>query len=99
MTSPTGSMSPMGAGRPAVHGATSIRLSGRRPVFPLRKNSLAPCVSTGFKRSAALRTTLFEAHELTGGCIRMAEEIFDLIIVGAGPGGYVAAVRAAQLGM
>jgi len=29
----------------------------------------------------------------------MAEDIFDLIIIGAGPGGYVAAVRAAQLGM
>ena len=27
------------------------------------------------------------------------KENFDLIIVGAGPGGYVAAVRAAQLGM
>ncbi|MBW1849936.1 MAG: dihydrolipoyl dehydrogenase [Deltaproteobacteria bacterium] len=27
------------------------------------------------------------------------QEIFDLIIVGAGPGGYVAAVRAAQLGL
>src|SRR5436190_9262383 len=26
-------------------------------------------------------------------------ERFDLIIVGAGPGGYVAAIRAAQLGM
>ncbi|HTG82053.1 MAG TPA: dihydrolipoyl dehydrogenase [Geobacteraceae bacterium] len=29
----------------------------------------------------------------------MSEDIFDLIIVGAGPGGYVAAIRAAQLGM
>jgi len=29
----------------------------------------------------------------------MADEIFDLIVIGAGPGGYVAAVRAAQLGM
>jgi dihydrolipoamide dehydrogenase len=29
----------------------------------------------------------------------MAEEMFDLIIIGAGPGGYVAAIRAAQLGM
>ncbi|MBJ6726514.1 dihydrolipoyl dehydrogenase [Geomesophilobacter sediminis] len=29
----------------------------------------------------------------------MAEETFDLIIIGAGPGGYVAAIRAAQLGM
>ncbi|HYZ32734.1 MAG TPA: dihydrolipoyl dehydrogenase [Crenalkalicoccus sp.] len=29
----------------------------------------------------------------------MAEQRFDLIIVGGGPGGYVAAVRAAQLGM
>lgn len=29
----------------------------------------------------------------------MPEEVFDLIIIGAGPGGYVAAIRAAQLGM
>jgi dihydrolipoamide dehydrogenase len=29
----------------------------------------------------------------------MAEQSFDLIVLGAGPGGYVAAIRAAQLGM
>jgi dihydrolipoamide dehydrogenase len=29
----------------------------------------------------------------------MANEAFDLVIIGAGPGGYVAAIRAAQLGM
>ncbi|MEW6055551.1 MAG: dihydrolipoyl dehydrogenase [Bdellovibrionota bacterium] len=29
----------------------------------------------------------------------MAEQNFDLIVIGAGPGGYVAAIRAAQLGM
>lgn len=29
----------------------------------------------------------------------MASETYDLIVVGAGPGGYVAAIRAAQLGM
>ena len=29
----------------------------------------------------------------------MAESSFDLIVLGAGPGGYVAAIRAAQLGM
>jgi dihydrolipoamide dehydrogenase len=29
----------------------------------------------------------------------MAESIYDLIVIGAGPGGYVAAIRAAQLGM
>ena len=29
----------------------------------------------------------------------MAELIYDLIVIGAGPGGYVAAIRAAQLGM
>jgi dihydrolipoamide dehydrogenase len=29
----------------------------------------------------------------------MAEQIFDLVVVGGGPGGYVAAIRAAQLGM
>ncbi len=29
----------------------------------------------------------------------MAETSFDLVVIGAGPGGYVAAIRAAQLGM
>ena len=29
----------------------------------------------------------------------MAEDSFDLLVVGAGPGGYVAAIRASQLGM
>ena len=29
----------------------------------------------------------------------MADTGFDLIVVGGGPGGYVAAIRAAQLGM
>src|ERR1700748_3866111 len=29
----------------------------------------------------------------------MAESSFDLVVVGGGPGGYVAAIRAAQLGM
>ena len=30
---------------------------------------------------------------------RMADQNFDLIVIGGGPGGYVAAIRAAQLGM
>lgn len=29
----------------------------------------------------------------------MSEQIFDLVVIGAGPGGYVAAIRAAQLGL
>lgn len=29
----------------------------------------------------------------------MSEVQFDLIVIGAGPGGYVAAIRAAQLGL
>src|SRR5271168_2549576 len=29
----------------------------------------------------------------------MAEQSFDLIVLGSGPGGYVAAIRAAQLGL
>jgi dihydrolipoamide dehydrogenase len=29
----------------------------------------------------------------------MAEQSFDLVVVGGGPGGYVAAIRASQLGM
>ena len=31
--------------------------------------------------------------------MQMSETHFDLIVIGAGPGGYVAAIRAAQLGM
>jgi len=31
--------------------------------------------------------------------LSMAESSYDLIVIGAGPGGYVAAIRAAQLGM
>jgi len=29
----------------------------------------------------------------------MAEHEFDIVVIGGGPGGYVAAIRAAQLGM
>ena len=29
----------------------------------------------------------------------MAETNYDVIVIGAGPGGYVAAIRAAQLGL
>ena len=29
----------------------------------------------------------------------MANELFDLIVIGSGPGGYVAAIRASQLGL
>ena len=29
----------------------------------------------------------------------MADKTYDLVVIGGGPGGYVAAIRAAQLGM
>jgi dihydrolipoamide dehydrogenase len=29
----------------------------------------------------------------------MAEQSFDVVVIGAGPGGYVCAIRAAQLGL
>lgn len=29
----------------------------------------------------------------------MSDTQFDLVVIGAGPGGYVAAIRAAQLGL
>ena len=29
----------------------------------------------------------------------MADMTYDLVVIGGGPGGYVAAIRAAQLGM
>jgi len=39
-----------------------------------------------------------KAASLTTG-VQMSDNSFDLIIIGAGPGGYVAAIRAAQLGL
>ena len=29
----------------------------------------------------------------------MSQNVFDVIVIGAGPGGYVAAIRCAQLGL
>ena len=29
----------------------------------------------------------------------MSEDRFDVVVIGSGPGGYVAAIRAAQLGL
>ena len=29
----------------------------------------------------------------------MNDQLFDVVVIGGGPGGYVAAIRAAQLGM
>ena len=29
----------------------------------------------------------------------MSQDIYDVVVIGAGPGGYVAAIRAAQLGL
>ena len=29
----------------------------------------------------------------------MSDQIYDLLVIGAGPGGYVAAIRGAQLGL
>ncbi len=29
----------------------------------------------------------------------MSDKVFDLVVIGGGPGGYVAAIRAAQLGL
>src|SRR5712692_11070444 len=36
---------------------------------------------------------------MTDGVAGMAETSFDIVVLGGGPGGYVAAIRAAQLGM
>src|ERR1700687_1434529 len=38
-------------------------------------------------------------HAAVTGGLEMAETSFDLVVLGGGPGGYVAAIRAAQLGM
>ena len=47
---------------------------------------------------AAMRVFHIQAsRKIAGGT--MAETAFDLVVIGAGPGGYVAAIRASQLGM
>src|SRR5262245_14814947 len=52
----------------------------------------APCRA----RSVSLRRRQGEGAE--EGAERMAND-FDVIVIGTGPGGYVAAIRAAQLGL
>src|SRR5688500_20123358 len=39
------------------------------------------------------------AHAAGGLIVAEADRRHDLVVIGAGPGGYVAAIRAAQLGM
>ena len=47
------------------------------------------------------RRTFGQTHCLSGGgsVLRCVIADFDVVVIGAGPGGYVAAIRAAQLGM
>ena len=46
---------------------------------------------------AMARLQMRDAHAL--GSIAMPDNSYDCIVIGSGPGGYVAAIRAAQLGM
>src|SRR6266700_2739485 len=42
---------------------------------------------------------LHPPYDADDGVAGMAETSFDIVVLGGGPGGYVAAIRAAQLGM
>ena len=55
---------------------------------------LVRSVLRGRRRSAELATVHLQSSEHPG----MSETEFDIIVIGSGPGGYVAAIRAAQLG-
>ena len=64
---------------------------------------ITPAARCGFRPSALRRTTdpLNDRHpglKRHGTRRDMADTNFDIIIIGAGPGGYVTAIRAAQLG-
>ena len=47
----------------------------------------------------ALRAKFFGGKSWANRRLSVLESQFDLVVIGAGPGGYVAAIRAAQLGM
>src|SRR3954449_12864691 len=64
--------------------ATTTRQAGR-------SRSLTPCASASSRRSP-LRTRLDRVPAVP-------DSKYDCIVIGSGPGGYVAAIRAAQLGM
>ena len=50
------------------------------------------------RRAAAARAACRFARSASIGSAAMAENSYDCIVIGSGPGGYVAAIRAAQLG-
>src|SRR3546814_10410749 len=62
----------------------------RRPPRSTRTDTLFP-YTTLFRSSA-------DHASLTEDCL-LADQTFDIAVVGGGHGGYVAAIRAAQLGM
>jgi dihydrolipoamide dehydrogenase len=69
-------------------GPRHARHAGRRAPrarCPALENGLSPC-KTSIRRTGR-------------GGNAMADKSFDMIVVGAGPGGYVAAIRGAQLGL
>src|SRR5699024_7185817 len=70
-----------------LRGTTHV-VSARRRVPASGSSRLPP------GRRGAVRTRLAAASRV----MRVAAE-FDVVVLGAGPGGYVAAIRAAQLGL
>src|SRR6476660_7993977 len=44
-------------------------------------------------------TRPYNARRITHGRFSLAEQQYDVVVIGSGPGGYVAGIRAGQLGM
>src|SRR3546814_2423238 len=59
----------------------------------LRPAALSVRLSCGKVRELSLRRPLRRTAS------EMSDKQYDLVVIGGGPGGYVAAIRAAQLGM
>src|SRR5947209_17290166 len=45
------------------------------------------------------RSGAYNARRITHGRFSLAEQQYDVVVIGSGPGGYVAGIRAGQLGM
>lgn len=83
-------------GRPLVSALSLAVMSG--PFASLA--AAAPCTAiTTARASATASSASFRINARPGRPLGRAVTHFDVVVLGAGPGGYVAAIRAAQLGL